>query len=142
MISRNISIWLSICNLAMLCACATPATDIQIPTKSMNDAYQDSRSGGTASGLPKAPDNRLVQAIVNSERPVPVLTPPDVRLAYVYSWVDADGTVHYPSWTAIAVKDFQWVIPGLGTVPMNGTAQQTPPQPDKLAKPQRSQAYN
>jgi hypothetical protein len=125
--------------LGLLQACATPSTDVKIPTLSMADANRQSSSGAdaAASVLPRISEARLVQSVVNADRPVPVLTPPDVRLAYVYSWVDADGTVHYPSWTAIAVKDFQWVIPGLGTVPMNGTAQQVPPQPEKMAKPIR-----
>lgn len=127
---------ISLCVCALLSACATPPTEVMVPTQSMQDAYRSSRGAQDTSTFKT--ESRIVQSVVTSDRPVPVITPPDIRMAYVYAWVDSDGTVHYPSWTGIAVKDFQWVIPALGNAPMNGSIQQQPPQPERLAKPTRS----
>lgn len=127
--------------LALACftlvACGTPPLEVKVPTQSMQDAYRASSGGFIGSSADAKVESRIIRSVVTSDRPVPVVTPPDIRMAYVYAWVDSDGTVHYPSWTGIAVKDFQWVIPSLGTIPMNGSLQQTPPQPERLAKPGR-----
>ncbi|HEX7157362.1 MAG TPA: hypothetical protein VF229_09130, partial [Burkholderiaceae bacterium] len=42
--------------------------------------------------------------------PRPLLTAPDVRMAYLYEWVDAEGNRHFGGWVAIPLRGFDWVM--------------------------------
>ena len=39
-----------------------------------------------------------------------ILSTPDVRLAYLYEWIDTDGNKHYGEWVAIPVSNSRWVM--------------------------------
>jgi hypothetical protein len=111
---------------ALLAGCATPAVNVKVPTMPMEQAYRASVQGG----VPLAPPAgaRIVETTVRPDRPAPVVAAPDIRLAFFYQWVDADGNLHYPSWVAIPVETFRWVLPELGgAVPLDGSRAQVPP---------------
>jgi hypothetical protein len=42
--------------------------------------------------------------------PQPVLAPPDIRMAYLYEWVDEEGNKHFGGWVAIPLAGFDWVM--------------------------------
>jgi hypothetical protein len=110
----------------LLAGCATPAVNVKVPTMPMEQAYRASVQGN----VPLAPPAgaRIVETTVRPDRPAPVVAAPDIRLAFFYQWVDADGNLHYPSWVAIPVETFRWVVPELGgTVPLDGSRGQVPP---------------
>lgn len=115
--------WLVLALLLGGCA-ATPATDVKVPTMSMEQAFAASRA--TTAGAPASPESRIVRAVVAPGRPAPVVVPPDIRLAYVYEWIDAEGNLHYPGWVAIQVEGFKWVMPEAGAVPMDGSVSRPP----------------
>ncbi len=39
-----------------------------------------------------------------------MLTAPDVRLAYLYEWIDTEGNKHFGEWVAIPVAGFDWIM--------------------------------
>lgn len=117
----------------LLAGCATPAVDVKVPTATMDQAYQASVTGlgsgqagallpGTGAGA------RIVETTIRPDRPSPIVAAPDIRLAFFYQWIDADGNLHYPSWVAIPVESFRWVVPDLGgTAPLDGSQSQIAP---------------
>lgn len=110
---------------SVLAGCAaTPATEIKVPTMSMEQAYTASRQAQSSAN--PAPESRIVRALVSPGRPAPVVTPPDIRMAYVYEWIDAEGNLHYPGWVAIQVEAYKWVMPDVGAVPMDGSVSRPP----------------
>ena len=109
---------------ALVAGCATPATEVKVPTMSMEQAYAASRSAQAAAQ--GTPDSRIVRAVVSPGRPAPIVTPPDIRMAYVYEWIDTEGNLHYPGWVAIQVETFKWVMPEVGAVPMDGSTSRPP----------------
>lgn len=119
---------------AALCiaGCATPAVNVKVPTSTMDEAYRASVSGTTApsTGAGRA-SARIVETTIRPDRPAPIVAAPDIRLAFLFQWVDADGNLHYPSWVAIPVEPFRWVVPDLGgTMPLDGSrSQQRPADP-------------
>lgn len=125
------------CSALLVGCAATPATDVKVPTMSMEQAYAASRA--TLSDVAAAPESRIVRAVVAPGRPAPVVVPPDIRLAYVYEWIDAEGSLHYPGWVAIQVEGFKWVMPEAGAVPMDGSVARPPiarkPEAHRDAKP-------
>ena len=42
------------------------------------------------------------------------MSSPDVRMAYLYEWVDPGGNRHFGGWVAVALGGFDWVL-GDGT---------------------------
>jgi hypothetical protein len=117
--------------LAALAGCATPAVNVKVPTATMDQAYRASVSGlGGAPALPATPPaaTRIVETTIRPDRPSPIVAAPDIRLAFFYQWIDGDGNMHYPSWVAIPVESFRWVVPDLGgTAPLDGSRSQSEP---------------
>lgn len=117
---------------ALLAGCATPAVDVKVPTSSMDEAYRVSVGAGTSTAAAAARNPaRIVETTIRPDRPAPVVAAPDIRLAFIYQWVDAEGSLHYPSWVAIPVETFRWVVPELapanGTLPLDGSRSQPAP---------------
>lgn len=113
------------CALVLLAGCvATPANEVKIPTMPMENAYNASREAQATSN--QAPEARIVRAVISPVRPAPLVTAPDVRLAYAYEWTDTEGNMHYPGWIAIQVETFKWVMPDMGAVPMDGSVSKPP----------------
>lgn len=105
--------------------CATPATEVIVPTMSMDAALTESRAAQSQTQISK-PQARIVRAVINPDRPAPLVSAPDVRLAYVFEWTDSQGNLHYPGWVAIPVDTFKWIIPDVGAVPMDGSVANSP----------------
>lgn len=116
--------------------CATPATEVVVPTKSMDAALAESRSAPSQAAVSKS-KSRIVRTPIQPDRPAPVVSAPDIRLAYVFEWTDTQGNLHYPGWVAIPVDTFKWIIPDLGTVPMDGSVATQP-----IATPSKSNGSN
>lgn len=118
--------------LLVLAGCATPAVDVKVPTAPMEEAYRTSvGAGATVAGALARSSARIVETTIRPDRPAPIVAAPDIRLAFFYQWVDAEGNLHYPSWVAIPVETFRWVVPELapesGTVPLDGSRSQSAP---------------
>ena len=112
--------------LAVLAGCAaTPATEIKVETMSMEKAYAASHAKQNAADS-AGQESRIVRALVSPGRPAPIVLPPDIRMGYVYEWIDAEGNMHYPGWVAIQVEAFKWVMPEIGAVPMDGSVSRPP----------------
>lgn len=109
---------------SILVGCATPANEVKVPTMPMEQAYAASMEA--QSGARVAPESRIVRAVISPGRPAPLVTPPDIRLVYTYEWTDTEGNMHYPGWIAVQVETFKWVMPDVGTVPMDGTVARPP----------------
>ncbi len=112
--------------LAALAGCAaTPATEVKVETMSMDKAYAAAR-GAQAAADTSGQETRIVRALVSPGRPAPIVLPPDIRMGYVYEWIDTEGNMHYPGWVAIQVEAFKWVMPEIGAVPMDGSVSRPP----------------
>ncbi len=100
----------SIVALLGLSACATPAVQIKVPVMTVADAWRG------AAGAPQAAEEGTVDARVSrstdaSPAPVPVLSAPDIRMAYIKPWTDAEGNRHFGTWVALQVRPARWVLP-------------------------------
>ena len=42
--------------------------------------------------------------------PQALLSAPQVRLAYLYEWIDTEGNKHFGEWVAIPVGGFDWIM--------------------------------
>jgi hypothetical protein len=92
---------------AALAGCATPAVEVKVPTMSVPEAWNATTRA----------DFGLVEARVNPPQgnaglPYPVISAPDIRLAYIKPWKDEQGNRHFGSWVAIQVNPPRWVSPG------------------------------
>jgi len=94
----------------VMTACAIPATEVTVPTESMHDALQQTRSARQAEAPREVPLRRAVRLAAPPGAPQPTLAPPDVRMAYLYEWVDAEGNKHFGGWVAIPLAGFDWVM--------------------------------
>jgi hypothetical protein len=95
---------------ASLAGCAIPATQVEIPTESMRAALQQAfpihqATMGDNISLP-----RSARSLAPPGAPQPLLAPPDVRMAYLYEWVDSEGNKHFGGWVAIPLTGFNWVM--------------------------------
>jgi hypothetical protein len=114
-----------------LCACAVPATQVEVPTMPMRDALDVARE--TAVVLPAHPDPspQLVAPPIPKGAPRPLLSTPDVRLAYLYEWVDAEGNKHFGEWVAIPVAGFDWIMSDGAHEAIDGSEGAAPPALEK-----------
>jgi hypothetical protein len=112
----------------LLGACAVPATDVKVATMPMRSALELSRESSGAS-VPPRKDSvpHLVAADIPPGAPRPLLSAPDVRLAYLYEWVDGEGNKHFGEWVAIPVSGFDWVMSDGLHKPIDGRAAQPAP---------------
>ena len=95
---------------ALLAGCAIPATQVVVPTESMRDALQQARSARRTEPVNEVPLRRPIRSAAPPGAPQPMLAPPDVRMAYLYERVDAEGNKHFGSWVAIPLAGFDWVM--------------------------------
>jgi len=94
----------------LIAACAIPATEVAVETMPMRKALEISRADGDVTATVEhnvAPIERrsLPPALQGT-----ILSTPDVRLAYLYEWIDTDGNKHYGEWVAIPVSNSRWVM--------------------------------
>jgi len=98
----------------VLAGCATSATEIKVPTKSMEEAWKSTAPDRGAEGA----QGRVVGAVLRQEQPLPVVSAPDIRMAYVFPATDAEGNMHYGSWVALPIDTFKWIMPEGVKAPM------------------------
>jgi hypothetical protein len=106
----------SIIVLTALAGCATSAAEIKVPTTSMEEAWKASSSDSSKGA--DAATGRVVGAVLRQDQPLPVVSAPDIRMAYVFPATDADGNMHYGSWVALPIDSFKWLMPEGGKMPM------------------------
>src|ERR1700747_2734462 len=94
-----------------LAGCATPATQISVPTESMREALQQVRTTSSVEPVGDTQLRRSLHSPAPPGAPQPMLAPPDIRMAYLYEWVDAEGNKHFGGWVAIPLGGFDWVMP-------------------------------
>ena len=91
-------------------ACATPAVQVKVPTMTVAEAWN-------AAARPALPpsgqglDARWRADADKTQAPVPVLSAPDVRMAYLKARTDASGNRHFGTWVAMQVRLPRWVLP-------------------------------
>jgi hypothetical protein len=56
---------------------------------------------------------------------------PDVRLAYLYEWVDGEGNRHFGGWVAIAVTPPRWILSDGDSVTIEARPNQPPTAHEK-----------
>jgi len=95
---------------ALLAGCAIPATQVTVPTESMRDALQQARGARRTEPANEMPLRHQMRSTAPPGAPQPMLAPPDVRMAYLYEWVDAEGNKHFGGWVAIPLAGFDWVM--------------------------------
>lgn len=112
----NHAIFPTLALAVVLSGCASTAAEIKVPTTSMEEAWnstpvQSSRANDGVQG-------RVVGAVLRQEQPLPVVSAPDIRMAYIYSAPDAEGNMHYGSWVALPIDTFKWLMPEGARLPM------------------------
>lgn len=112
--------------IATLAGCATPATTVKVPTMSVQDAWRAGETRDVASL-----NGRVVSPAMKAPAPYPVISPPEIRLAYVKPWKDAEGNLHYGNWIAIQLYPARWQLPdgSVDAVDRRGTANAPARQP-------------
>jgi len=116
--SPRVALHPAACSIAvLLAACATPATEVHVDTMSMHDALDRSRA---AARLPLPGRSPAPPPRPSSQAPQPILSAPDIRLAYLYEWIDAEGNKHFGSWVAIPVSGYDWVMLDGSSPPIKG----------------------
>jgi hypothetical protein len=91
-------------------ACAVPATEVTVPTMPMHQALDLARIDASALSPPPRELSRLAPATAPPGAQEPLLGVPEVRLAYLYEWIDPDGNKHFGEWVAIPVAGFNWIM--------------------------------
>jgi len=98
------------CLVTRLAACAVPATEVSVPTMPMRQALELAMAEGKMPNQTAGGPARLSAAAAPPGAPQPLLSTPEVRLAYVYEWVDPDGNKHFGEWVAIPIAGFDWLM--------------------------------
>lgn len=112
----------------LMAACAVPADDVQVATMPMRDALDLSRQPAIPSTTRRSEFvPHLVTVTTPPGAPRPLLSAPDVRLAYLYEWVDLEGNKHFGEWVAIPVAGFNWIMSNGEHPPIDGSGGQAPP---------------
>jgi hypothetical protein len=119
----------SLLPVMLLAGCAVPATQVSVPTESMHDALQQARAAHRTELATGMPLRRSMRSAAPPGAPQPMLAPPDVRMAYLYEWVDAEGNKHFGSWIAIPLAGFDWVMTD-GSNPPLGLLRSDPGEPE------------
>lgn len=112
---------------AMVAGCASTAADVKVPTMSMQQAW--SSSGTATLDSSQQVSGRTINALVRQDQPLPIVSAPDIRMAYIYQSTDAEGNMHYGSWVAIPVSSFKWLMPEGAAMPMTAPMAPAFPKP-------------
>ena len=109
--------------LTVLAGCATPATQVKAPTMTVDQAWRARATQDFAVG----PGTRIMKPAVTAIAPFPIISAPNIRLAYIKPWKDESGSYHFGHWVAIQVGTPKWLLPD-GTVdPIDGRGAQSAP---------------
>jgi len=100
----------------VLSGCATSANEVKVPTKSMEEAWKATSSTPERAIDPTA--GRLVGAVLRQDQPLPIVSAPDIRMAYIFAGPDGEGNMNYGSWVALPIDSFKWIMPEGGKTPM------------------------
>ena len=80
----------------------------------------------------EVPLRRRARSTAPPGAPQPVLAPPDIRMAYLYEWVDSEGNKHFGGWVAIPLVGFDWAMTDGSNPPLSPpsahAAELEPPQ--------------
>lgn len=104
--------------MTLLNSCAVPATQVVVPTESMRDALQQARTAPRSDSVGELQLRHAARSAAPPGAPQPLLAPPDVRMAYIYEWVDNEGNKHFGGWVAIPVAGFDWVMTDGSSAPL------------------------
>lgn len=107
---RNAALPMAVIAAVLLVACARPATDVQVPTMSMHEALQRARAEPPADADLPALLLRPDALQLPSDAPHALLSAPQVRMAYLYDWIDPEGNKHFGEWVAIPVGGLDWIM--------------------------------
>jgi Type IV conjugative transfer system lipoprotein (TraV) len=90
---------------ALLTGCATPASRVKVTTLSVQEAWNQraNQDYGIAA--------REVKPAHPAGSVFPVVSAPDIRMAYMRPWKDDAGNYHYGGWIALYVDPPKWVLP-------------------------------
>ena len=91
--------------VTLVSGCAGPASRVKVPTMTVQEAW-DARAQQDY-----AVSSREVKPALPVGMVFPVVTAPDIRMAYKRPWKDADGNYHYGGWIALYVDQPKWVLP-------------------------------
>jgi len=127
---RCVSATVAGATLLLIAACAVPATEVAVATMPMKQALDISRSDVTSAPIARLDIAPLEQRTLPPSVQGAILTTPDVRLAYVYEWVDPDGNRHYGEWVAIPVANSHWVMSDGSHAPMELNPAEAAPNPE------------
>lgn len=105
---------------ALLSACAQPATDVQVATMPMHAALEQARTAALP-GPPRAAQPPRPAGMPRGAAQG-LLSAPDVRLAYLYEWIDAEGNKHFGEWVAIPIAGFDWIMNDGSLAPVDNAA--------------------
>jgi hypothetical protein len=105
--------------MASMAGCAIPATQVAVPTESMHDALQQTRAARRFEPDGETQQRRSLRSQAPPGAPQPLFSPPDVRMAYLYEWVDGEGNKHFGGWVAIPLAGFNWVMTDGSTAPLH-----------------------
>jgi hypothetical protein len=117
-------------SVVLVAACAIPATDVAVTTMPMQRALDIARSDSAPTLIARQDIAPLEKRTLPPSVQGAILSTPDVRLAYVYEWVDADGNRHYGEWVAIPVASSHWVMSDGTHAPIDLNPADTAPMPE------------
>lgn len=110
--------------------CAVPATEVAVDTMPMRKALDVARADALPNPNLKRdtvpPEKRVLPPALQGS----ILSTPDVRLAYLYESIDAEGNKHYGEWVAIPLSGSRWVMSDGTQTPIDPNAGETSPAPD------------
>jgi len=112
-----------------LWACAVPATEVAVQTMPMQQAFELARIEAGTAYRPQAETARLAPTAAPPGIQEPMLGVPEVRLAYLYEWIDGDGNKHFGEWVAIPIAGFEWIMNDGTRAPLDSGAREKPQQP-------------
>jgi len=96
----------------------------------------DPTAGGTARSAATPPPGGPLPSGISR----PIVSLPDVRLAYLYEWVDAEGNRHFGAWVAIPLSPARWILPDGSTASLDGHAASPDPRPSASSAAPRQAA--
>lgn len=115
---------------AMAAGCAVPATEVAVDTMPMRKALEVARADAMPNPALKRdtvpPEKRVLPPALQGS----ILSTPDVRLAYLYESIDAEGNKHYGEWVAIPLSGSRWVMSDGTQTPIDPNAGEAAAAPE------------
>jgi hypothetical protein len=116
--------------LAGTAGCAVPATQVEVPTQSMREALETARAARPTAPASETAGRRALRTPSPPGAPSPLLAAPDVRMAYLYDWIDREGNQHFGGWVAIPLAGFDWILNDGSAAPLGPAQAPAPAQTD------------